>query len=444
MGDALIGPGETYRSITAQISAIVLRRRTGAGWWTLFGLSGALVALLIVAITYLVARGVGIWGVDIPVAWGFAIINYVWWIAIASGGTLISAIFYLVGAEWRTSITRIAESMMVFAAVCAGIFPIIHLGRPWLFYWLVPYPNVMGVWPQFRSPLLWDFFAILVYVLASILFWYLGLLPDLATLRDRAPTRRCALFYGVLALGWRGSAAHWRHYRTLYLLLAGLLTPTVVSIHSIVGLDFAAGLTPGWHSTEFPPFFVFGAMLSGFAMVTALVIPIRHVYRLENLITERHLDLLGMMILVSGIAIGYAYAMELFTSLYGDDQFEHMTAMARLVGPFAPYFWATVVLNVMTPQLLWRRAVRLNPGTLFAICVAVIIGMWLERYLLVITSLSRDFMPSAFFSYTPTFWDWAVLAGSFGLFFCGLLLFLRFLPVIAMAEMRGMVREKRR
>lgn len=433
---------QTATAIAEQVSAIALTRPTGLYWWAGFSVSLALLLLLTIAIGTLFIAGVGIWGIDMPVAWGLAIVNYVWWIAIASGGTLISAIFYLLGSEWRTPITRIAESMMVFAAACAGLFPILHLGRPWLFFWLFPYPATMQTWPQFRSPLLWDFVAIMVYVMASVLFWYLGLLPDLATLRDRATGRFAQFCYGLAALGWRGSAQHWRHYRVLYLLFAGLLTPTVVSIHSIVGLDFAAGMTPGWHSTEFPPFFVFGAMLSGFGMVTALVIVIRRFYGLANLITPHHLDILAMMLLASSVAIGYAYAMEVFAELYSADVFHHHTVIARLIGPFAPFFWATVLLNVCVPQLLWSRVLRRAPMPLFAICIAVMIGMWIERYLLVVTSLAQDFMPSAFGSYWPTFWDWATTLGSFGLFFTGIFLFLRFLPIVAMSEMSAMRRER--
>lgn len=440
----VVKPGETLASITDQISALALAPRAAWPWRIGFALSLALVAVLVGAVLWLFVGGIGIWGVDIPVAWGFAIVNYVWWIAIASGGTLISAIFYLLGAEWRTAITRIAESMMLFAAACAGIFPILHLGRPWLFYWLVPYPDTMGVWPQYRSPLLWDFFAILTYVVASILFWYLGLLPDLATLRDRASTRGRRIFYGLLALGWRGSARHWRAYQTTYLLFAALMTPLVVSVHSIVGLDFAGGLTPGWHSTQFPPFFVFGAMLSGFAMVLALIIPIRHAYGLHNLITARHLDVLAKLLLTSSLTIGYAYVMETFMPFYGDDPFERATIMERLVGVHATLFWSTVALNVVLPQLLWWPRLRAQPILLFGICLAVIVGMWLERNLIVITSLTRDFLPSSWGPFHPTIWDWATLLGTVGLFLAGMFLFLRLLPMVSMFEMRELLRRHER
>lgn len=435
----LVRPGETMATVTAQISGIALRSRIERGWWLGFGFSALLVLLFLASILVLLLEGVGIWGIDIPVAWGFAIVNYVWWIAIASGGTLITAIFYLTGSEWRTSITRIAESMMVCAAACAGFFPILHLGRPWFFYWLVPYPATMGVWPQFRSPLLWDFFAVIVYIIASVLFWYVGLVPDLATLRDRARTPGRRLLYGIAALGWRGQSAHWRHYQAVYLVMAGMLTPLVVSIHSVVGLDFAGGLTPGWHSTLFPPFFVFGAMLSGFAMVLALVIPVRHAYGLQNLITPRHIDVLAKLLVASSIAIGYAYFMEAFSALYGDDQFERADMMERLVGAWAPFFWGTVLANVTIPQILWSPTLRARPAVIMAVSLVVIVGMWLERYLVVITSLARDFMPSIWHRFMPTLWDWGTFAGSIGLFLFGVFLFLRYLPIISMSEMRRLV-----
>ena len=442
LGVPIVDPHETATSLTERICGITFDERAGRGWWLGFLCSLALVGLLVVALVYLFAVGVGIWGIQIPVAWGFAIINYVWWIAVASGGTLISAIFFLTRSEWRSGIVRIAETMMLMAALCAGIFPIIHLGRPWYFYWLIPYPSMLGIYPQFRSPLLWDFFALLTYVFASVLFWYVSLVPDLATMRDRAPTPGWRLFYGTLALGWRGSAEHWRHHKTATLLFAGLLTPVVVSIHSVVGLDFAGGLTPGWHSTQFPHFFVFGAMLSGFATVMALVIPIRSVYRLQGLITFRHLDVLGKLLVASSLAVGYAYLMEVFLPLYGTDPYEKETVMLRLVGTNAPVFWATVSCNVVIPQLFWFPAVRRTPLLAFCICLVIITGMWLERYVIVVTSLARDFMPSAWQDFVPTFWDWATLAGTIGLFIAGIFVFVRLLPVVSMAEMRELIRSK--
>jgi molybdopterin-containing oxidoreductase family membrane subunit len=438
----VVAPGVTPVSVTRRFADLALQEGAGWAWWAGFLLSLGLLALLVIAMVWLFVTGVGIWGIDIPVAWGFAIANYVWWIAIASGGTLISALFYLLRVEWRTAITRIAETMMLCAAACAGLYPILHLGRPWLFYWLVPYPDTMGIWPQFRSPLLWDFFAILAYVTASALFWYLGLLPDLATLRDRAPSAGKRIFYGVLALGWCGSTEQWLYYRVLYGLFAGLMTPLVVSVHSIVGLDFAGGLTPGWHSTQFPPFFVSGAMLSGFAMVLALIVPIRSAYRLQAVITPRHLDVLGKLLLTSSLAIGYSYIMEVFIPFYGDDRYEKFVTLDRLAGTTAPIFWAAVCCNFVVPQLLWLPSLRRRGLVLFLISCVVISGMWLERYLIVIGSLARDFLPSAWYGFQATFWDWATLFGTVGLFLTGIFLFLRLLPIVSMSEMRELLRRR--
>ena len=320
-----------------------------------------LTGVLAAAIFWVFYKGVGIWGVDWPVVWGFAIINYVWWIAIASGGTFISALFYLVRVEWRTSLNRIAETMTIFAAACAGLYPILHLGRPWLFYWLFPFPNTMTLWPQFRSPLLWDFFAILTYVISSVVFWYFGLIPDLATMRDCATTRRQRIIYGVMALGFRGSDNQWRHYHATYGVLAAIMAPLVISVHSIVGLDFAGAATVGWHSTEFPPFFVFGALLSGFAMVLLLAIPLRRLLGLEAFITGRHFDALGKMLLVSSLCLAYAYMMDAFSIFYGGDRAEKEQFIDKIAGSYAAIYWATILLNIVIPQLMWFRRARAEP-----------------------------------------------------------------------------------
>jgi molybdopterin-containing oxidoreductase family membrane subunit len=438
--DPVVRPGPTIGSMTDQICAIALRERAMLWWLIAIVLTSLLTGVLFAAILWLFYAGVGIWGVDWPVAWGFAIINYVWWIAIASGGTFISALFYLLQVEWRTSLNRIAETMTVFAAACAGVYPILHLGRPWLFYWLFPYPNTMTLWPQFRSPLLWDFFAILTYVISSILFWYLGLIPDLATIRDRAATRGRQIVYGVMALGFRGSDRQWRHYHATYGVLAAILAPLVVSVHSIVGLDFAGAATVGWHSTEFPPFFVFGALLSGFAMVLLLIVPLRRLLSLEDFITGRHLDVLCQMMLVSSLCLAYAYMMDAFTVFYGAQSAEKTMFLDKVSGFLAPVYWATIVFNILLPQLMWFWRLRLNQTLIVVISLGVIVGMWCERYTIVVMSLRRTNLPSAWGDYHPTFWDWATLFGSVGLFLTGILLVVRFLPVISMFEMRALLK----
>jgi Ni/Fe-hydrogenase subunit HybB-like protein len=440
--DALVlAPGHTYASVTDKISSIVLTRKTPRGWLFGFGLAFALVMLLLYAISYLLIAGVGIWGVNIPVAWGFAIINFVWWIGIGHAGTLISAILLLLHQDWRTSINRFAEAMTLFAVACAGIFPLIHLGRPWFFYWLFPYPSTMGVWPQFRSPLVWDVFAVSTYGSVSFMFWYVGLIPDLATLRDRARHRLARTVYGILAMGWRGSAMHWKRYEMAYWLLAGLATPLVISVHTVVSFDFAVGILPGWHSTIFPPYFVAGAIYSGFAMVMTLAIPIRIFYGLEDFITMRHLQAMAKVLLATGLIVGYGYLMEGFMAWYSGNRFESYMMANRMFGPYAPLFWALLLCNVLVPQALWFQRIRANVPALFVIAIVVNIGMWLERFIIVVTSLSRDFLPSAWALYLPTAWDWATFVGTIGLFFALLFLFIRVLPVISIFEMRELVSE---
>lgn len=442
--DPVVLPGRTNQSMTDQICAIALREH--AFLWLIVAMSVALLltGVLVAAILWLFYSGIGIWGVDWPVVWGFAIINYVWWIAIASGGTFISALFYLTKVEWRTSLNRIAETMTVFAAACAGVYPILHLGRPWLFYWLFPYPNTMTLWPQFRSPLLWDFFAILTYVTASILFWYLGLIPDLATIRDRAVTRGRQIVYGAMALGFRGSDRQWRHYHATYAVLAAIMAPLVVSVHSIVGLDFAGGVTVGWHSTEFPPFFVFGALLSGFAMVLLLIVPLRRLLSLQDFITGRHLDVLCRLMLASSLCLGYAYVMDAFTVFYGAEQAERSMFIEKIAGSYAAVYWATILFNITLPQLMWFRRLRLNEALIILVSFGVIVGMWCERYTIVVMSLRRTHLPSAWGNFHGTFWDWATLFGTIGLFVGGILLVVRFLPVISMFEMRALLQRRPR
>jgi len=438
----IIGPGHTFDTVTDKISAVVLTRKTPRGWFVGFAIAFTLAMVLLYAVSYLFVKGIGIWGINIPVAWGFDIINFVWWIGIGHAGTLISAILLLFRQTWRTSINRFAEAMTLFAVACAALFPVLHLGRPWLFYWLFPYPNTMGMWPQFRSPLMWDVFAVSTYATVSLMFWFVGLIPDLATLRDRSPSRVGRAVYGMLAMGWRGSAAHWHRYETAYLLLAGLSTPLVVSVHTIVSFDFAVGLIPGWHTTIFPPYFVAGAIYAGFAMVMLLAIPLRKVYGLEDFITMRHLDYMGRIMLATGLVVAYGYMMETFMAWYSGNTFEMYLILNRFFGPdAATMYWALIACNVVVPQLLWFRRVRANVPLLFVIAVVVSIGMWLERYIIIVVSLERDFLPSSWGTYSGTVWDWATFIGTMGLFLSLLFLFIRFLPMISIFEMRTLLPE---
>jgi len=438
-GAPIIGPGYTYTTVSDKIGSIVLTKATPRWWWVGFSIAFLLVMLLLYAVTYLFSVGTGIWGIKIPVGWGFAIVNFVWWIGIGHAGTLISAILLLLRQEWRTSINRFAEAMTLFAVACAGLFPVLHLGRPWLAYWLFPYPDTMKLWPQFRSPLVWDVFAVSTYATVSTMFWFVGLIPDLATLRDRAKNLVSKKVYGVLAMGWRGSARHWHRYETAYLLLAGLATPLVVSVHTVVSFDFAAGIVPGWHTTIFPPYFVAGAIYSGFAMVMTLAIPLRYAYGLEDFITLRHLNNMAKVMLATGLIVAYGYMMDTFVAWYGGNQYDKFMVVNRMTGPFAVTYWSLIACNILIPQLLWSRRIRRNVPVLFLIALVINVGMWLERYVIVVLSLHRDFMPSSWGMYAGTKWDWATLIGSMGLFAALLFLFIRFLPAISIFEMRGLV-----
>jgi molybdopterin-containing oxidoreductase family membrane subunit len=440
-GGPVLEPGHTYRSVTEKISSIALARKTPKGWWVGFGVSFLLLMTLLYATGYLFIKGVGIWGINVPVAWGFAIVNFVWWVGIGHAGTLISAILLLLRQEWRTSINRFAEAMTLFAVACAGLFPLLHLGRPWVFYWLFPYPDTMRLWPQFRSPLVWDVFAVSTYATVSLLFWFVGLLPDLATLRDRARRRPAKIVYGILAMGWRGSATHWHRYETAYLLLAGLATPLVVSVHTVVSFDFAAGIIPGWHTTIFPPYFVAGAIYSGFAMVLTLSIPLRAFYGLEDFITMRHLENMAKVLIATGLIVAYGYAAELFMAWYSANPAEQFLVKNRAFGPYWPAYWSLILCNILAVQFLWFRKIRTKPWVLWGISIVINVGMWLERYVIVVVSLTRDFVPSIWRSYHGTKWDVATFVGSIGLFLSLLFLFIRFLPVISIAEMRSLVDE---
>lgn len=437
----VLEPGHTYGTVTDKISSIVLTQPTPKSWWVGFLIGFVLLMLLVYATIYLFAKGIGIWGTTMPVAWAFPIVNFVWWIGIGHAGTLISAILLLLKQQWRTSINRFAEAMTLFAVSCAGLFPILHLGRPWVFYWLFPYPNSMDLWPQFRSPLLWDVFAVSTYFSVSTLFWFIGLIPDLATLRDRSTRKLPQIIYGMLAMGWRGSAIHWQRYETAYLLLAGLATPLVISVHSIVGMDFAVSILPGWHSTIFPPYFVAGAIFSGFAMVVTLAIPLRAIYGLQDFVTMRHLDAMAKIMLATGCMVTYGYFTEVFYAYYSGNPFERYVIVNRALGPYAWSYWMLILCNCITPQLLWSRLVRRNIYALFVISLVINLGMWLERFVIVVISLNRDYLPSAWHTYYPTRWDFAHLFGSVGLFLTLLFLFIRFLPMISIFELRSLVRE---
>ncbi|MBI3400855.1 MAG: polysulfide reductase NrfD [Acidobacteria bacterium] len=439
----VIAPGHTFGTVTDKISAIVLARKTPIGWYAGFAAAFALTLLLLVSLTYLVLKGIGIWGNNEPVGWAFDITNFVWWIGIGHAGTLISAILLLLRQSWRTSINRFAEAMTLFAVASAGIFPLFHTGRPWLAYWLLPYPNTMNVWPQFRSPLVWDVFAVSTYATVSLLFWFVGLIPDLATLRDRSQSKAGRIIYGMLAMGWRGSSRHWHRYETAYLLLAGLATPLVVSVHTVVSFDFAVSIMPGWHTTIFPPYFVAGAIYSGFAMVLTLAIPIRAVYKLEDFITMRHLQNMAKVMLVTGLIVAYGYMTEAFIAWYSADKYEGFVPLNRLTGPYFLAYWSLILCNVAIPQLLWLKRVRTNVPILFIISIIVNVGMWLERFVIIVTSLHRDFLPSSWGMYSATFWDWSTYVGTIGLFLSLLFLFLRFLPMISIFEMRTMLPEAR-
>jgi len=437
----IVAPGHTFTSVTDKIASIALGRRTPWFWWIGTAFAFGLVMMLLATITHLVFKGVGIWGVDIPVGWGFDILNFVWWIGIGHAGTLISAILLLLRQKWRTSINRFAEAMTIFAVSCAGLYPLLHTGRPWMDYWLIPYPNTMGVWPNFRSPLIWDVFAVSTYATVSLLFWYVGMIPDLATLRDRSKRLTAKIAYGMLAMGWRGSARHWQRYETASLLLAGLATPLVLSVHSVVSLDFAAGIIPGWHATIFPPYFVAGAIYAGFAMVMTLAIPLRKLYGLEDFITAKHLDNMAKITLATGLIVAYGYAMEAFMAWYSGNVYERYMIWNRMTGPYKHMYWALIFCNVISPQVLWFRKVRQSVGALFCMAMIVNVGMWLERYVIIVVSLHRDFLPSAWGMYHGTIFDWSMFIGTIGLFLALLFLFIRFLPMISIFEMRTILPE---
>jgi molybdopterin-containing oxidoreductase family membrane subunit len=435
--EPLIAGNPSFGSVTEAIAKIS-ERKTTLNFLIAVGGTGSLVLLLLSAVGYLVFEGIGIWGLNVPIAWGWAIVNFVWWVGIGHAGTLISAILFLFRQRWRTSINRFAEAMTIFAVICALLFPAIHVGRIWVVYWMFPIPNQMSMWPQFRSPLLWDVFAVSVYFTCSLLFWYMGLIPDVATLRDRATSRLRKIIFGVLSLGWRGGNRQWMNYEKAYLILAGVSTPLVLSVHSVVSTDFAVSIVPGWHTTIFPPYFVAGAIFSGFALVMTLAIIVRKVFNLENFITVNHLEKMNKIMLLTGMMVGYAYACEMFIAWYSGNLYEQYTFINRAFGPYAWAYWTMVSCNVIVPQLFWFKKLRRHVPTMFVATIFINIGMWFERFVIVM-SLSRDFLPSSWDYYSPTIWDVATYIGSFGLFFTLFLLFLRFLPVIAIAEVKGVL-----
>jgi molybdopterin-containing oxidoreductase family membrane subunit len=437
----IIAKGHTFGTITEQISTIVQEKETPKRWYVGFAIGFLLTMVLFNTIGMLLLSGPGIWGLNGPVGWGFDIVNFVWWIGIGHAGTLISAILLLLRQRWRTSINRFAEAMTLFAVACAGLYPLFHMGRPWFAYFLFPYPNTFGLWPQWRSPLVWDVFAVSTYATVSLLFWYIGLIPDLATLRDRAKGWLGRVVYGLLAMGWRGSAVHWQRYETAYVLLAGIATPLVVSVHTVVSFDFAVGIIPGWHTTIFPPYFVAGAIYSGFAMVLTLAIPLRVMYKLEGFITDTHLDYMGRIMLTTGLMVAYGYAIEAFMAWYSGNIYEKALLINRIGGPFMIQYWSLILCNVLAPQLLWFRAVRFSPTALFLLSIVINIGMWLERYVIIVVSLSRDYLPSSWGRYAGSPFDWSMYIGSIGLFAALLFLFVRFLPMISIFEMRTLLPE---
>ena len=416
-----------------------LETKPTKGWYIAISISLTMLLIGAVSLAVTFIEGVGVWGVNQPVGWGFDIVNFVFWVGIGHAGTLISAILFLLRQRWRTSIARFAEAMTIFAVMCAGLFPAIHTGRPWLDGYLLPYPNQHALWVNFTSPLLWDVFAVSTYFTVSLVFWYIGLIPDLATLRDRTTNKIKKVIYSILSLGWRHSTKHWNHYEMAYLILAGFATPLVLSVHTIVSFDFAVSIMPGWHTTIFPPYFVAGAVFSGFAMVQNVLIIIRKVFKIEHIITLDTLEKMNKVMLATGMMVGYAYAMEFFIAWYSGNQIEQFVFLNRALGPYAWSYWIMVSCNVLFTQLFWFRKIRRSIPVMFVIGVLVNVGMWFERFVIVVTSLSRDYLPSSWGMYIPSIYDIGILIGSFGLFFTLIFLFIRTLPVVSIAEVKAVL-----
>lgn len=435
----LIQGYKTPATVTDDISGLI-GQKPGMLWYGAIVLSFSMLIVGVAAASYLIATGIGTWGLNNTVGWAFDITNFVFWIGIGHAGTLISAVLFLLRQRWRTSVNRAAEAMTIFAVICAGLFPVLHMGRPWLAYWMLPYPNTRGsLWVNFRSPLVWDFFAISTYFLISLTFWYVGMIPDLATLRDRAGSKMKRWLYGFFSLGWDGSYKTWLRYETVYLLLAGLATPLVISVHTIVSWDFATSVIPGWHTTIFPPYFVAGAIFSGMAMVLTLMLIARKTMRLEDYITIRHIDAMSKLLILTGSMVGLAYATEFFVAMYSGNPYEEFVFINRASGPLAWAYWIMVSCNLGSPQLLWFRKIRHSFVSVFIISIFVNVGMWFERFVIIVTSLHRDYLPSNWSNYVPSLVEIALLVGSFGLFFTLFLLFCRFLPVVSMSEVKGVL-----
>ena len=437
LNDILFTGRQSYRKIDDKIENIVLNQgKHTLPWYAVFGIGFALLQLLGLAVLWLLYRGVGVWGINKPVMWGWDIINFVWWIGIGHAGTLISAILLLLRQQWRNSINRFAEAMTLFAVACAGLFPLLHTGRPWVAYWMFPYPNIMAMWPQFRSPLLWDVFAVSTYATVSALFWGVGLIPDLATLRDKARHPLLKVVFGAASLGWRGSTKHWLRYESAYIILAALSAPLVLSVHTIVSFDFAVGIVPGWHTTIFPPYFVAGAVYAGFAMVLTLTIPVRAWYGLKDYITMRHIDWMAKVMLATGMIVFYGYILEVFYGWYSGNPYEWGMILNRFHGPYSWSYWGLIFCNGVMPQLLWFPKIRQNLIAVWIISQVVSVGMWLERFVIIVVSLQRDYLPSSWGYYTPTIWDISLFLGTIGQFLFLMFGFLRVLPMVNAFEMK--------
>jgi molybdopterin-containing oxidoreductase family membrane subunit len=432
---------EVFRAITRDVTWVAEAPKPHKAWLAALGIALAMLAVGVYSIYILVTTGIGVWGNSNTVCWAWDITNFVWWIGIGHAGTLISAVLYLTRQSWRVSINRSAEAMTIFAVMAAGLFPLLHTGRPWFAWWMIPHPNDMGMWPQFRSPLMWDVFAVSTYATTSILFWYMGMVPDIATFRDRSTTKVRGMIYGILSLGWRGSARQWHRYERAYLILAGLATPLVFSVHSVVSFDFATSQLPGWHTTIFPPYFVAGAIYSGFAMVLTLLLPLRYLFNLKHIIKEERIHAMCRIMLATGMMVGLAYATEFFIAWYSGNIFERFTFVSRAFGPFWWCYFMMVTCNVLVPQCFWSKWIRNNHILLWVLCIFVNIGMWFERFVIIATSLARSFLPSAWSYYHPTRYDIGVFVGTIGLFLTMFLLFFRFLPVVAISEVKGAMPE---
>ena len=436
---ALVKGDHDFASITKLVTDVNLKP-TPKGWYIAMLPANALLGLLLVSIGYLIWEGTGIWGLNNPVGWGWAIINFVWWVGIGHAGTLISAILFLFRQDWRTAINRFAEAMTIFAVMCAGVFPAIHVGRIWVIYWVFPIPNQMAMWPNFNSPLLWDVFAVSTYFTVSLLFWYVGLVPDLATLRDKASDKIRQIGYGIFSLGWNGSNRHWWNYEKAYMILAGLATPLVLSVHTIVSFDFATSVIPGWHTTIFPPYFVAGAIFSGFAMVQTLLLIVRKIFKMEDYINIEHIEMMNIVIMVTGSIVGVAYITELFIAWYSGVEYEQYAFLNRATGPYWWAYWAMMTCNVFSPQFMWSKKLRTNLIFTFVISIVVNIGMWFERFVIIVTSIHRDYLPSSWSMFSPTFVDIGIYIGTIGFFFVLFLLYARTFPVIAQAELKTILK----